>query len=112
MTSIGNQAFCRSGLTGITLGNSMISIGASAFDSNGLTSIKIPNSVTSIGDQAFIDCTNLNTVDVSWNQPIPITQYVFRRTRLTTLYVPKGARDLYANSNWCVFPDTNIIEKD
>ena len=44
-----------SGLTSITIGNSVTSIGNSAFsDCSGLTSITIPDSVTSIGDYAFV----------------------------------------------------------
>ena len=57
VTSIGRSAFegC-SGLTSVTIGNSVISIGNSAFDGcSGLTSI-IPSdgSVTSIGEGAFV----------------------------------------------------------
>ena len=53
--SIGNEAFegC-TGLTSITIPNSVTSIGWSAFRGcSGLTSISIPNSVTSIGNDAF-----------------------------------------------------------
>ena len=53
VTSIGNSAFAWSGLTSVTIGNSVTSIGWSAFANNPLTSITIPNSVTSIGDVAF-----------------------------------------------------------
>ena len=55
---IGDYAFydC-SGLTSVTIGNSVESIGGYAFDGcSGLTSVTIPNSVTSIGDYAFRYC--------------------------------------------------------
>ncbi|MBR5678070.1 MAG: leucine-rich repeat protein [Paludibacteraceae bacterium] len=58
---IGGDAFygC-TGLTSITIPNSVTSIGAGAFqDCTGLTSITIPNSVTSIGENAFSGCTSL-----------------------------------------------------
>ena len=43
-----------SGLTSVTIGNSVTSIGDGAFRAcSGLTSVTIPNSVTSIGDYAF-----------------------------------------------------------
>ena len=65
--SIPNRAFegC-TGLTSVTIGNSVTSIGSSAFEGcTGLTSVTIGNSVTSIGAGAFEGCNNLETVN--WN---------------------------------------------
>ena len=46
-----------SGLTSITIPNSVTSIGNDAFQwCSGLTSVTIPNSVTSIGSSAFSKC--------------------------------------------------------
>ena len=58
VTSIGDYAFSGcSGLTSVTIGNSVTSIGSNTFyDCSGLTSVTIPNSVTSIGDNAFYNC--------------------------------------------------------
>ena len=66
MTSIGDYAFSScSGLTSITIGNSVTSIGYEAFFCcSGLTSITIPNSVTSIGEEAFSYCDGLQSLIV------------------------------------------------
>ena len=66
MTSIGGSAFrdC-SGLTSVTIPNSVTSIGGSAFSyCSGLTSVTIPNSVTSIGGGAFYGCSGLTSVTI------------------------------------------------
>ncbi|MCF0210313.1 MAG: leucine-rich repeat domain-containing protein, partial [Bacteroidales bacterium] len=55
-----------SGLTSITIGNSVTSIGAYTFyDCRGLTSITIGNSVTSIASNAFYDFSGLTILN--WN---------------------------------------------
>ena len=66
-TSILNSAFegC-SGLTSVTIPDSVTSIGSSAFmGCSGLTSVTIPDSVTSIGDYAFRYCDSLTSVYIS-----------------------------------------------
>ena len=65
-TSVKERAFygC-SGLTSITIPNSVTSIGSSAFyGCSSLTSITIPNSLTSIGSSAFYGCNNLTSVTI------------------------------------------------
>ena len=63
---IGDYAFSGcSGLTSVTIGNSVTSIGNSAFyGCSGLTSVTIPNSVTSIGNSAFYGCSGLTSVTI------------------------------------------------
>ena len=66
VTSIGNNAFkdC-SGLTSVNIPNSVTSIGGSAFNGcSGLTSVNIPNSVTSIGSSAFSGCSGLTSITI------------------------------------------------
>jgi len=66
VTSIDKNAFggC-SGLTSVTIGNSVTSISESAFKNcSGLTSVTIPNSVTSIGNSAFDGCRSLISVAI------------------------------------------------
>ena len=64
--SIGVSAFYNcSGLTSVTIGNSVTSIGDWTFSRcSGLTSITIPNSVTSIGVGAFEGCSGLTSVTI------------------------------------------------
>ena len=65
-TSIGNSAFedC-SGLTSVTIPDSVASIGSSAFSGcSGLTSITIPESVSSIEESAFKYCSGLTSITI------------------------------------------------
>ena len=66
VTKIDSRAFegC-SGLTSITIPNSISAIANAAFNGcTGLTSITIPNSVTSIGSNPFSYCSSLVTITV------------------------------------------------
>ena len=93
MTSIGSSAFrgC-SGLTSVTIPNSVTSIGGYAFyNCSGLTSVTIPNSVTSIGDYAFSGCSGLS----SFTLPDNITQLYGNSFPFgTKLYVNIGTKTL------------------
>lgn len=64
VTSIETNAFngC-TGLTSVTIGDSISSIGGNAFNGcTGLTSVTIGNSISSIGGNAFNGCTSLTSV--------------------------------------------------
>ena len=66
VTSIANSAFygC-SGLTSVIIGNGVTSIEDYTFSScSGLTSVTIGNSVTSIGESAFYNCNKLTSVTI------------------------------------------------
>ena len=71
VTIIGYRAFdgC-SGLTSLTIPNSVTSIGSFAFSGcSGLTSVTIPNSVTIIGAWAFSGCSGLTSLKVEEGNP-------------------------------------------
>ena len=90
--SIGDTAFgyC-SGLTSVTIPNSVTTIGDAAFVyCSGLTSITIPNSVTSILEFAFMGCSGLTSLTIG-NGLITIGDHVFSGcTGLTSITIPNS----------------------
>ena len=66
VTSIGDHAFyCCSGLTSVTIPNSVVCIGGYAFyKCTGLTSVSIPNSVTNINYWTFSGCNKLTSITI------------------------------------------------
>jgi hypothetical protein len=107
--SIGSSAFSNcTGLTRISIPNSVTSIGNSAFSGcSGLTSIEIPNSVTSIGNSAFYGCRGLTTLSVKSTTPPSFGSYMLSEcSKLTTIYVPTASVDTYkAADGWKDYAD-------
>ena len=100
VTSIGEEAFAEcSGLTSITIPNSVTSIGISAFaECSGLTSITIPNSVKEIGDWAFYDCSALTSVTIP-NSVKEIGELAFHRcSSLTSVTIPNSVTSIGAGT--------------
>lgn len=85
VTSIGDMAFrgCR-GITSLTIPASVTSIGEHAFDGcSGITSLTIPELVTSIGDDAFYDCSGITSLTI----PASVTsigEYAFKSCNALT----------------------------
>ena len=84
-----------SGLTSVTIPNSVTSIGHSAFGGcSGLTSVTIPNSVTSIGGWAFSGCSGLTSVTIG-NSVTSIGGWAFRGcTSLTSVTIPNSVTSI------------------
>ena len=89
VTCIDDFAFSGcSGLTSVSLGNSLLSIRSSAFtDCIGLISVTIPNSVTIIGDHAFLGCSNLKSVTIGNNVTTIGTEAFAACSSLTSLTI-------------------------
>ena len=96
VTSIGNYAFwvC-TGLTSITIPDSVTSIGSYTFSGcTGLTSITIPDSVTSIGSYAFYNCTGLTGITIG-NSVTSIGRSEFEGcTGLTSITIPESVTSI------------------
>ena len=96
VTSIGNFAFggC-SGLTSVAIPNSVTSISQSAFyGCSGLTSVTIPNSVTSIGNSAFSGCSSLTSITIP-NSVTSIGDNAFQGCNgLTSITIPSSVTSI------------------
>ena len=90
------------GCKNTTIPNSVTSLGNFCFyRCTGLTSITIPNSVTSLGDNCFEDCSGLTNIKMKSSTPPSAGSEVFGYcTNLTTVYVPKGAKEAYNVVPW------------
>lgn len=108
--SVGDGAFydC-SGLTSVELSSGMQSVSSLAFsECHDLQSVIIPQSIKTIGEGAFLHCENLSEVYVNSDVP-PLCGYVAFFNTTATLYVPRGAHDVYASApGWRDF--SNIME--
>ena len=95
VTRIGNWAFNNcTGLTGVTIPDSVTSIGWQAFDGTSLTSVVIPSSVTSIPGMAFFQCYDLASVTIP-DTVTSIGESAFSDcTSLTSVVIPNGVTSI------------------
>jgi len=96
VTEIGYNMFSGTGITGITIPNTVTSIGIAAFaNCNGLTdSLAIPSSVTSIGGMAFFGCTGLTGITIS-DGVTSIGESAFRNcSGITSITIPASVTSI------------------
>ena len=96
VTSIGDYAFYNcSGLTSVAIPESVTSIGSRAFAGcSGLISVNIPESVTTIGNTAFASCSGLTSVTIP-ESVTSIGSHVFDScSGLTSVTIPESVTSL------------------
>ena len=104
-----------SGLTKLTLPDSITSIGDCAFyGCSGLTELTLPNSVKSIGDGAFAYCSDLSKITSLAEIPPVCGSGVFDRVNKTNceLIVPEGSVAAYTRAeDWNKFSNIRGFSK-
>ena len=87
------------GLTSVTIPNSVTSIGYNAFSCcSGLTSVPIPNSVSSIGNSAFSSCSGLTSIIIPDGVTF-IDMYAFSGcSGLTSIIIPNSVTFIGSNA--------------
>ena len=131
ITSINDFIFYNSSnITNIQFHNNVSNIGFKSFyGCLGLTKVELPENLTTIEESAFEGCSNLtylkigenlkNIKDGAFNEtpvvdvycyaltpPVITTNKVFKMSHTlnnSKLYVPKGCKSLYENSNWVAY---------
>lgn len=100
---VGKEAFANcTGLTTVTIPNSVIDIGVTAFiGCTGLNSITIPNSVTSIGESAFAGCTSLVSIEIPESVTTLGWSAFWGCTSLTSVTIPNSITYLGSTFGGC-----------
>lgn len=79
LTTIGEEAFCQSGVTAIELPSGVTDIGNRCFKESKIVSIKLSASLTSVGNYAFYNCSALKTVEFNGTALIKAGNDAFRK---------------------------------
>ena len=99
-------------LESVTMNDSLEVIGNLAFmNCYNLKEITLPSNIKKIGTNYFYDSDGITTIYSRIKNPasVEVDNYTFRCGKFMKLYVPKGTRDLYLNTQyWNLFGE--IIE--
>ena len=112
--SIGEGSFAGcSGLTSITIPDSVMSIGESTFAGcSGLTSISIPDSVMSIGNHAFAGCSSLASISIPESVTSIGASAFYGCSSLTSITIPDGVTSIGSNTFYNCSSLTSITIPD
>lgn len=95
VTTINNSAFygCKS-LKSIEFPSTLTDINTSAFVNSGLTSITIPDTVKNIGENVFKNCTSLKTVTIGKGITTIPKQTFYKCTALESVTIPSTVTEI------------------
>ncbi len=93
-------------ITDLVIPEGVTSIGQWAFVRCGITSVTIPSSVRSIGERAFADCSNIASIYCRPATPPALDSYAFYMVLDAKIYVPVASVDAYKSAtNWSNYAD-------
>ena len=99
ITSLGDGAFVYcSSLTFLNIPNSVAIIGNGVFQNSALTYINIPESVTSIGSGTFYGCTKLTSVTIPENMTSIVDGTFMYCYSLTSVTIPNSVTSIGSNA--------------
>ena len=96
LTKIGDYAFNKVEIAGITLPNSLKSIGELAFAESFLETIELPDSVNILKRAAFMSCVSLNNVKLSAGMKEIPAGCFNSNNRLQSISIPEGVETIGA----------------
>ena len=111
VTNLGQACFSGSGLTSITIPNSVTSLEFACFmNCTGLTSVTIPNSVTSLGNYCFMGCNSLIDYQLYWtdNNIITYNSNKMPNNTNTVFTIPNGETANYVAKS---YPSDKLVER-
>jgi len=109
VTTIGYGAFSQTGITSVSIPDTVITIAGSAFEYDRLTSVTIPDSVTTLGRGAF-GGNQLSSLVIPDSITV-IPQDAFVNNQLTSLVIPDSVTTIGVSGFWSN-PLTSVVIPD